>query len=138
MVDLMDFEEKFSEFEIEQSNASHNKRSLMQSSILSVPTSFDWRDGNWVTDVKNQGACGSCWAFAALGGIEAKYNIRKQDTSFDLDLSEEYLINDFSDAGSCKGGYSDYAFDDIKAAGIPDQDCFNHIVSDGYPSKTCS
>ena len=43
-----------------------------------VPSSWDWRnkDGkNWMTPVKNQGSCGSCWAFTAIGAIEAYMNI---------------------------------------------------------------
>lgn len=45
---------------------------------VSLPARWDWRniDGrNYLTSVKSQGSCGSCWAFAALGMVEAVYNI---------------------------------------------------------------
>jgi len=45
---------------------------------MSLPSEFDWRSyngANWVTPVKDQGNCGSCWAFASNGGVEAMVNI---------------------------------------------------------------
>ena len=44
------------------------------SSILKdMPTSWDWRDYNAVTPVKDQGDCGSCWTFSTVGTLEARY-----------------------------------------------------------------
>jgi C1A family cysteine protease len=40
-----------------------------------VASSIDWRTRNAVTNVKNQGQCGSCWAFGTVGGIEGSYAI---------------------------------------------------------------
>ena len=59
------------------------------------PDYFDWRDnnGNWMTSVKHQYDCGSCWAFSAVGTVEAQYNIAENNSNFDLDLSEEQLIS---------------------------------------------
>ena len=38
-----------------------------------VPAQVDWRERGWVTPVKDQGDCRACWAFAALGVLEAQY-----------------------------------------------------------------
>lgn len=43
---------------------------------LSAPDSFDWRSQGKVTSVKNQGRCGSCWAFAAIGTMETMFAIQ--------------------------------------------------------------
>lgn len=60
------------------------------------PTSFDWRDYNdqdWVSPFKSQGYCGSCWAFATIGAIEAKANIVSNNPDLDLDLSEQFMVS---------------------------------------------
>lgn len=58
------------------------------------PTHFDWtqKDGqNWMTSVKNQGGCGSCVAFAAVGALEGELKIQSNNHSWDIDLSEQHL-----------------------------------------------
>ncbi|MFA4836962.1 MAG: C1 family peptidase, partial [Dehalococcoidia bacterium] len=87
---------------------------------------FDWRnkDGeNWLTPVKDQGNCGSCWAFAALGSVESLINIERSNTTIDIDLSEQHLVSDCSSAGDCGGGYPDEALDYIRSNGVPEETC---------------
>jgi cathepsin L len=69
--------------------------------------SFDWRNLNKVTPVRNQGACGSCWAFAALGAYEGNNLIRNNAQA---DASEQHIVN-WGNAGSCSGGWWAKAFD---------------------------
>jgi C1A family cysteine protease len=76
-------------------------------SISSLPSSFTWRDngGDYTTPVRNQGSCGSCWAFASTAVFESFYERLYQDPSLNPDFSEQYLVS-CSDVGSCSGGYS--------------------------------
>jgi len=101
-----------------------------------IPPSFDWRDhngGNWMTSVKSQGICGSCWAFSAVGAVEAAYNIWEGNPNLDLDLSEEYLVSDCLSGPSCCGSSVYIALDFIRSDGIVDEACFPY--TDG---ETCS
>jgi C1A family cysteine protease/predicted secreted protein len=54
------------------------------------------------TPVKNQGNCGSCWAFGSVGPLEQAIKIKDGRT---LDLSEQYLVSCNSDGWSCSGGW---------------------------------
>jgi C1A family cysteine protease len=101
---------------------------------VGAPPSFDWRNydgGDWMTPVKNQGSCGSCWAFSAVGVVEAIYNIASNDPDLDLNLSEEYLVADCLPYNSCCGGWMSDALDFIKATGVPDEDCLPYVDQSG-------
>ena len=68
-------------------------------------SAWDWRREGKVTPVRDQGKCGSCWAYAVVAALESSYLIRNNKT---VDGSEQYLVSN-SGAGSCKGGYRDKA-----------------------------
>jgi len=106
-----------------------------------LPESFDWRnkDGqDWTTPVKNQGGCGSCWAFSAVGTVEPQYNIFTGNATLDLDLSEQYLVSDCCvQCGSCGGGWPETALEFTQDEGITDEDCFPYTATDCPCSGRC-
>lgn len=108
-----------------------------------LPPVLDWRnnDGNWVTPIRDQGSCGSCWAFATAGVLESLVKIVK-NIKTDVDLSEQTLVS-CSGAGDCGGGYQSKAAEYVKDIGIPRESCFPYSATDeackpcpGWMSKT--
>ena len=81
--------------------------------------SFDWGAypgnaslpaGNYITPVRDQGSGGTCWAFSAVGAVEANYDITYHLTNSTLDLSEQHLVCDGSAGDAVYGGWEDRAF----------------------------
>jgi len=70
-----------------------------------APSSVDWAAKGAVTPIKNQGSCGSCWAFSTTGVIESRTKISKGNL---LSLSEQQLV-DCAGQGGCNGGWPDQA-----------------------------
>jgi C1A family cysteine protease len=108
--------------------------------IHNLPPVFDWRDnnGNWVTPVRNQGNCGSCWDFSAVAQVESWWNIHNQDPHLMVDLSEQFVLS-CSD-GSCDGWPVENALDFIiSIGGVPTEACFAYMANDAIPcSHACS
>ena len=71
----------------------------------SLPSSFSWQ--SQCTPVKNQGQCGSCWAFAGCGTLEANIKIKDNVTK---DLSEQWLVNCATDMYGCNGGWCPHEY----------------------------
>jgi len=106
----------------------------------SLPSSFDWRnkDGqDWMTPAKDQGNCGSCWAFATLGFVEAYINIANYDSDLDLDLSEQNIVS-CSNGDCVDGGQAEAGLNYIKNTGVVDEDCFPYTARDDPCTDRCS
>lgn len=83
------------------------------------PAAFDWRNVNghsYVTPIKNQGSCGSCWAFASTAAVESKALISMNTPDVNLNLAEQILVS-CSGAGSCNGGQVNRVADYLQKTG---------------------
>jgi len=80
--------------------------------LFGLSDTADWRDHNAVTKVKNQGQCGSCWAFSTTGTLEGMNAIADKTL---LSYSEQQLVDcDTKGNLGCKGGSMDLALDYTK------------------------
>jgi C1A family cysteine protease len=106
-----------------------------------MPAGLDWRNngGNFVTAVKNQGGCGSCWAFASTAALESSL-LRSGMPA--LDLSEQVLVScgiaGGYDVGSCAGGTVQGASEFIRNTGLPEESCYPYTSTDGTCSNACA
>ncbi|XP_063116952.1 cathepsin O isoform X1 [Cavia porcellus] len=77
--------------------------SKVQTSVgsVSLPPRFDWRDKHVVTQVRNQQACGGCWAFSVVGAVESAWAIRGEPLE---DLSAQQVIDCSYNNFGCNGG----------------------------------
>ena len=70
--------------------------------LSNLPETVDWRTSNIVHPIKNQGSCGSCWAFAACSEIESHH---AQKNGVMLTLSEQEMVDCDTNCYGCNGGW---------------------------------
>jgi len=105
---------------------------ILKPTITNLPTSYDWRDHGLVTRVKDQGQCGSCWAFSATENIESMWIKAGKAKNSTLNLAEQQIVDcDDSDLG-CSGGNTNTAFDYVlSAGGLEPDSLYPYTAEDG-------
>ncbi|XP_071733936.1 vignain-like [Rutidosis leptorrhynchoides] len=105
-------------------------KTFMYANVDRVPSSVDWRKKGAVTPVKDQGQCGSCWAFSTVVAVEGINQIKTKEL---VSLSEQELIDcDTSENQGCNGGLMDLAFDFIKKkGGLTKEETYPYTAADG-------
>jgi cathepsin L len=78
---------------------------------------FDWRAHGKVTPVRDQGGCGSCWAFAAISAFEGSNALRNNKT---INAAEQHILN-CSRAGTCGGGWYSNAWENLRGEGTANE-----------------
>jgi len=90
-----------------------------------APSSIDYRNEGKVTPVKNQGQCGSCWAFSSTGCMEGMWMEKRGEL---ISMSEQQMID--CGEGGCNGGYMTNAWETVKD-GIESESTYPYTARDG-------
>ena len=110
------------------------------------PTNWDWRDvdgKNWVTPIRDQAECGSCYAFGAIAAIETIYCYQNNDADPVLDLSEQFVVSCSQSLlwinRGCCGGLLGETLSFLKSQGTPLESCFPYeaVDSKGRDADDC-
>ncbi|EFA75322.1 gamete and mating-type specific protein A [Heterostelium album PN500] len=97
---------------------------------------IDWRNG-YVTPIRNQGNCGSCWAFGSVAAMESRYLIKNGNSQVStLDLSEQNAVSCLPNG--CEGGWINKVFDAFQSPGIAYESDNPYLAEDGQPCSYTS
>jgi cathepsin F len=91
------------------------KSGKFQAKSLANPTAFDWREQGAVGPVKDQGQCGSCWAFSTVANLEGLYQIKNKKS---VVLSEQSLVDCDKVDNGCNGGLMENSLAFVRDNGI--------------------
>ncbi len=97
-----------------------------------LPSRWDWREHEGVTPVKDQGNCGSCWAFCSIAAIEACARINDHEI---YDLSEQQMLDCNAYSYGCGGGEMSSCYEIFQSYGAVSEESIPYHASDGSPCE---
>lgn len=87
-------------------------KNYVELDTTNLASSVDWVSRGAVTPVKNQGRCGSCWAFSTVGAVEGAMYLKTGELQ---SYSEQQLVDCSTANHGCHGGLMDYGFQYVKS-----------------------
>jgi len=126
----VEFGNMYNGFNMTKNMKSTKSNVFVADPSFKAPDSVDWRSQGYVTPIKDQGQCGSCWAFSAVASLEGQHfkNAGKL-----VSLSEQNLVDCSRKQGNqgCNGGLMDQAFTYIKVnKGIDTEESYPYKARD--------
>ncbi len=118
----------------DQECSATNRQSWSLGNDENLPKFVDWREHGVVSEVKDQGSCGSCWTFSTTGTFESHWGIAHEGRDH-TQFSEQQLVDcagDFDNDG-CRGGLPSHAFTYIYYNGLETEDQYAYTATD----ETC-
>ncbi|OWZ19319.1 Cysteine protease [Phytophthora megakarya] len=108
---------------------------VFSNSTVPPSTDKDWTTSGCVAGVKNQGQCGSCWAFAAVAALEAAVCLAGQPLTL---LSEQQLVDCDQTSYACQGGFPGDALTYIQhVGGICTEEAYPYVSGDSGDRDSC-
>merc|ERR1712008_137895 len=99
---------------------------------VQLPKNVDWRTSGAVTPVKDQGQCGSCWAFSTIGGLEGAWELSSGSLT---SMSEQQLVDCSSANNGCGGGNMESAFEWLETHDVATESSYPYKADD---HNTCT
>jgi len=126
-----EFSELYLGYKPRQNDFARSQNLHVAPSAQVLASSLDWRTSGAVTPIKDQGQCGSCWAFSTTGSVEGANKIKSGNL---LSVSEQQLVDCAGSSGNqgCNGGLMDDAFEYIiKNGGLGAESAYPYTAKDG-------
>jgi hypothetical protein len=114
----------------ESERAARSLGELVPLDAKDIPASWDWRTLGGMTGVRNQGSCGSCWAFGATGAFESSIKIFRH---IDTNLSEQQMLVCNDMGCTCAGGNSEACYFLMESMGQVSEVSMPYTGNDAAP-----
>jgi Papain family cysteine protease len=130
--------------DIERQAAARSAALLAERRAPGTPAAYDLRNvggKNFITQIKDQGACGSCVAFGVCAAMEGTLRVQENDPNLSIDLSEAHLFycHGRAQGRNCDNGWiPDEALQACQNAGIVDDACYPYTAGDQDCTGRCS